>query len=114
MRKAPLLRPTKTRSPALKSARNLHDPKASFNVHTVCENGLNLRLVPLPELDDRACCEGREHGAGQLEADGTTGNRIASENFRQKSTKVVKRDRNTAQSRWLFSGSHFKNVGVVG
>lgn len=89
MRKAPLLRPTKTRSPALESAQSPLNATPICNVHTMGENSLNFGLVPLPELDDRAGCEGREHGAGQLEADGTTGNRIASESARQESTKVV-------------------------
>jgi hypothetical protein len=34
--------------------------------HTVCEDGFNLALVTLTQLEERLCAEGCKHGDGRL------------------------------------------------
>lgn len=33
-------------------------------MHTICQDRLNLELVPLPKLNNRSSCEGGKHGYG--------------------------------------------------
>ena len=58
MRRLPVLKPTSNRSPITPSGL----VRSPVKKHTICKDGFNLELVPLPELNNRPSCEGGKHG----------------------------------------------------